>query len=34
MSDSRFITQKNKFLLIDATAKPFGQGHGLVIQYI
>ena len=34
MSDSDFIAQTSKFLLIDATAATLGQGHGVVIQYI
>ena len=34
MSGSYFIVQKSKFLLIDATAVPLGEGHGKVIQYI
>ena len=34
MSGSHFITQTNKFLLIDATAVTLGQGHGKVIEYI
>ena len=34
MSISHFITQTSKFLLIDALAVTFGQGHGKVIQYI
>ena len=34
MSDSHFIMQTSKFLLIDATAVTLGQGHGKVIQYI
>ena len=34
MSGSHFIAQKNIYLLIDATAVTFGQGHRKVIQYI
>ena len=34
MSSSYFITQTNKFLLMDATTVTLGQGHGKVIQYI
>ena len=34
ISVSYFITQTNKFLLIDATAMTLGQGHAKVIQYI
>ena len=34
MSGSDFILQTSEFLLIDATAVTFGQGHGKVIQYI
>ena len=34
MSDSHFIAQTSKFMLIDATAMTLGQGHGKVIQYI
>ena len=34
MSDSHFIMQTSKFLLIDATATTFGQGHVKGIQYI
>ena len=34
MSGSYFIMQTSKFLLIDATAVTFGQGHRKVIKYI
>ena len=34
MSDSYFIAQTSKFLVIDATAVTLGQGHGMGIQYI
>ena len=34
MNGSDFIVQTSKFLLIDATAMTFGQGHEKVIQYI
>ena len=34
MSDSHFVVQTSKFLLIDATAVALGQGHGKFIQYI
>ena len=34
MSSTHFIAQTSKFLLIDATAVTFGQGHWKVIQYI
>ena len=34
MSGFYFIVQASKFLLIDATAVNFDQGHGEVIQYI
>ena len=34
MSNSYFIVQTSKFLLIDATAVTLGQGHGKVIQHI
>ena len=34
MSGSHFIAQTSKFLLIDAIAVTFGQGHGNVIEYI
>ena len=34
MNGSHFIAQTSKFLLIDATAVTFGQGHGKVNQYI
>ena len=34
MSDSDFIVQTSKFLVIDATAMTLSQGHGKVIQYI
>ena len=34
MSDSHFIAQTSKFLLIDATAVTLGQGQGEVMQYI
>ena len=34
MCGSYFIAQTSKFLLIDTTAMPLGQGHGKVIQFI
>ena len=34
MSHSYFIVQTIKFLLINATAVTWGQGHGKVMQYI
>ena len=34
MSDSHFVVQTSKFLLIDATAVALGEGHGKFIQYI
>ena len=34
MSDSHFVVQTSKFLLIDATAVALGQGHGKFIQCI
>ena len=34
MSDSHFVVQTSKFLLINATAVALGQGHGKFIQYI
>ena len=34
MSDSHFLAQTSKFVLIDATAVTLDQGHGYVIQYI
>ena len=34
LSDSRFILQTSKFLLINVTAVTLGQGHQKVIQYI
>ena len=34
MSDSYFIAQTSKFMLIDATAMTLGQGHWEVMQYI
>ena len=33
-SDSDFIAQTSKFMLINAAAVTLGQGHGNVIQYI
>ena len=34
MSDSHFVVQTSKFLLINATAVALGQGHEKFIQYI
>ena len=34
MSDSHFIAQTSKFLLIHVIAATLGQDHGKVIQYI